>query len=92
MAKKIVLIISTLDTKAEEAVFVRDLIRSHDLEAWIIDPGSLGKPSLPAEITREEVALKAGTDLQSLVATKDKGHNHCHHEPGLVGLGRRTVP
>ena len=74
MPQKRVLIIATLDTKDEEAVFVRDLIRSRGLEAWVIDPGSLGAPALTAEITREQVAQKAGIDLKSLVATQNKGH------------------
>lgn len=70
---KTVLIIGTLDTKGEECLFIRDLVRQYGLEAVVADPGPLGEPLMAGDISRQEVARKAGYDLVKLVATRDKG-------------------
>lgn len=72
MARKIA-IIGTLDTKGPEVAYIRDLIRARGRETIVIDPGVLGCPSVPADITREEVARAGGRDLSSLIAAGDKG-------------------
>ena len=70
---KTALIIVTLDTKAEEALFIKDLLASQGLEVLIMDGGSLGQPPAVADITRTQVAARAGYDLAALVTTADKG-------------------
>ena len=70
---KTLLIIGTLDTKGEECLFIRDLVRQYGLEAVVADPGPLGEPLMAGDISRQEVARKAGYDLAKLVATRDKG-------------------
>lgn len=72
MAKKIA-IIGTLDTKGPEVAHIRDLIRAHGRDTIVIDPGVLGRPTVPADISREEVARAGGADLASLIAAGDKG-------------------
>ena len=52
-----ILIIATLDTKGEEAGFIRDEILAKRHTPLIIDPGSTGTPMIEADIPREEVAL-----------------------------------
>lgn len=74
MSRPRVLIMATLDTKDEETIYLRDLLEKQGLEPWVVDCGSLGVPPPLAQITREQLAIKAGTDLESLVATGDKGH------------------
>lgn len=68
-----VLIIVTLDTKSEEAVFLRDILLQRGLAVQIIDGGTLGKPGIDADISRQQVAKRAGYDLPELLATGDKG-------------------
>ncbi len=72
MARKIA-IIGTLDTKGPEVAYIRDLIRARGRDTIVIDPGVLGRPTIPADVTREEVAGAGGRDLPSLIAAGDKG-------------------
>jgi len=67
-----ILVIATLDTKAEEAGFICNEISRQNHRPILIDPGILGKAPLAADISREEVALAAGHTLSALIETKDK--------------------
>ncbi|HLZ20009.1 MAG TPA: Tm-1-like ATP-binding domain-containing protein [Smithellaceae bacterium] len=70
---KTILVIGTLDTKGEECLFIRDLILQNGCNAILIDPGPLGLPLTRGDISREDVAARAGYDLAALVETRDKG-------------------
>jgi uncharacterized protein (UPF0261 family) len=70
---KTVVIIAALDTKGEEARFLRDLIAQQNAEPLVVDVGVLGSPSFPAEVGRAEVAQAGGEDLVDLVQSADKG-------------------
>lgn len=71
---KTILLIGTMDTKGEELLFCRDLIRRKGLGVLLLDVGILGDPPVPPDVTRREVARAAGiTDLDGLAAGKDKG-------------------
>jgi uncharacterized protein (UPF0261 family) len=69
-----VALVGTLDTKGHEYGFVRDRVREHGANALVIDAGVLGKPLIEADITREQVARAAGTDLADLVRQNDRDH------------------
>lgn len=66
-------VIGTLDTKGAEIAFVRDQIAARGHKTILIDAGVLGTPTVTADITRAEVARAAGTDIQSLVSSNDRG-------------------
>jgi len=70
---KTILVIGTLDTKGEECLFIRDLVLQNGCNAILIDPGPLGRPLARGDISREDVAARAGYDLAALVETRDKG-------------------
>ncbi len=70
--KRTVVIVVTLDTKGPAAQFLRDEITAWGLDAILIDPGVLGAPAFPADITRWQIAETAGTTLEALIATGDK--------------------
>ncbi len=70
--KRTVVIVVTLDTKAEAARFLREEIVSWGLETILIDPGILGEPGIEADITRWQVAESAGTTLEALIADGKK--------------------
>ncbi|HSB71341.1 MAG TPA: Tm-1-like ATP-binding domain-containing protein [Candidatus Methylomirabilis sp.] len=71
---KTILLIGTMDTKEEELVFCRDLIRRRGFKALLLDAGILKDPRMLPDVTRQEVARAAGiTDLEGLVALGDKG-------------------
>ncbi|SDS14330.1 Tm-1-like ATP-binding domain-containing protein [Microlunatus soli] len=68
-----VVLLGTMDTKAAEYGFVRDRLRSNGLSTVVIDTGVLGEPGIEVDITREQVAIAAGTTLAELVADHDRG-------------------
>ena len=66
-------ILGTMDTKGVEHGFVADLIRQRGHKVLIIDVGTLEKPKLKPDITRNEVAKAAGVELAALAAKRDRG-------------------
>ena len=62
-----VVILATLDTKAEEAEFLRDQIAALGGTATVIDLGVVGTPGLVADVGREEVAEAGGGKLAELL-------------------------
>ena len=69
-----ILLMGTMDTKEEELLFCRDLIRRKGFKALVLDAGILKDPRTPPDISRHEVARAAGLpDLEGLLAARDKG-------------------
>jgi uncharacterized protein (UPF0261 family) len=66
-------VLGTMDTKGEEHGFVADVIRQRGHTAFVIDVGTLEPPKLRPDVTREEVARAAHSDLATLVAKRDRG-------------------
>jgi len=84
--QRTVVVVATLDTKGEEAGFVRDEIAQWGLQTILIDPGVLGGPSVEPDITREEVAEAAGTTLDTMVERGEKGHAIAKQTEGLCEI------
>ena len=71
---KTILLMGTMDTKEEEILFCRDLIRRKGFDVLLLDAGILKDPRTLPDISRHEVARAAGvSDLGSLLAAGDKG-------------------
>ena len=71
---KTILLMGTMDTKEEELLFCRELIRRRGFKVLLLDAGILKNPRTPPDFTRQEIARAAGVaDLASLLATGDKG-------------------
>src|SRR5947209_7632301 len=68
-----VVIVGTLDTKGREVAFLRDQLHAQGLATVVIDAGSLGTPSIVADIAREEVFRRAGTELTEIRQRGDRG-------------------
>lgn len=81
-----VVIVATLDTKGEEAAFVRDQIAAWGLRTILIDPGILGTPSVEPDISRHQVAQAAGTTLEALLAQGKKGVAIARQTEGLCRI------
>jgi uncharacterized protein (UPF0261 family) len=71
--KKTVLLIITLDTKWEEASYLKKTIEDQGLKVLVMDAGVFPAPSMKGDIKREEVAAAGGQDMETLVESKDKG-------------------
>ena len=69
--KKIV-IIGTLDTKGEENGYLKELILRRGHRPFIIDIGCGGEPRLEADITADEVARAAGTEIKKLRGSQER--------------------
>ena len=69
-----ILITATLDTKEEEAVFLRRLIQSCGCQTLLMNTGILSPPiDNDADISREEIASAGGIPIEQLLASEDKG-------------------
>lgn len=84
--ERTVVIVATLDTKGQEAGFVRDEIAQWGLETILIDPGVLGSPSVTPDISREKVAEAAGTTLHALLERGEKGFAIAKQTEGLCKI------
>jgi uncharacterized protein (UPF0261 family) len=69
-----VVIIATLDTKGEEAGFVRDQLRAAGLETLVIDTGSQAPPTTPFDVSRDVVFAAADSSAETVKAAGDRGN------------------
>ncbi len=69
-----VYLLATLDTKGDEADFVRRQLASQGVAVTLVDVGCLGKPAVEADISREQVYSAAGADLAEVQHRGDRGH------------------
>jgi uncharacterized protein (UPF0261 family) len=63
---KVIAVLATLDTKGEEAEFLRQQLRALGSRPLVVDMGVLGTPAARADITRAEVARAGGSTLAAL--------------------------
>lgn len=69
-----ILVIGTLDTKGPEIAYIRDRIKSHGVDVVVADSGILGGPlDIVPDVTREEVAVLAGTTIDALRNAGSRG-------------------
>jgi len=68
-----VLLLGALDTKGAEYAFVRDRLLAAGVAVLIVDAGVLGEPAFEPDVSRNEVALAGGADLDGLVDAGDRG-------------------
>ncbi|MBW1788346.1 MAG: Tm-1-like ATP-binding domain-containing protein [Deltaproteobacteria bacterium] len=61
-----VLLVATMDTKGEEARFIKTCLESVGVSVLILDGGIMGMPAFPATVTRESVAEAAGRKLSDI--------------------------
>lgn len=68
-----VLIFATLDTKAAEADYVRQLLTSRGLKVELVDTGVIGEAQTTAELSREEFFRQGGYSLALLRQQNNRG-------------------
>lgn len=64
---KTIAVLATLDTKGDEAHYIREQLERLGSRALLIDMGVVGTPMTPADVSREEVAEAGGTPLAELL-------------------------
>lgn len=67
-ARKGIVIICNLDTRGEDIVFVRDLIRGRGHEAILVDFSMEEPPPVAGDVTCEEVAARGGLPIETVRA------------------------
>ena len=68
-----VLLIATFDTKAEEALYLKEKIESLGCGVLVMDTGILAETGKPTDVTRHQVAKAGGASIDELIASRDKG-------------------
>ena len=68
-----VVLLGTLDTKGVEYEYLSGKVQAAGCDVILIDAGIMGPPQTRSDVTREEVARAAGTDVVALAAAGDRG-------------------
>jgi uncharacterized protein (UPF0261 family) len=69
-----VVILGSLDTKGLEVAFLRERVRAEEGAPLVMDTGVLPEPTIPADISRHDVAHAAGSSIEALIEKGDKAH------------------
>jgi uncharacterized protein (UPF0261 family) len=70
---KTIAIVCTLDTKGEEAKYLKELIEARGHKTILIDTNMGGEPAITSDISAEEVAKAGGGDIREIRASKKTG-------------------
>lgn len=73
MARKVVAVLGTLDSKGAEFAFLKARLAAEGVDTLVVDAGVLGPPAFPPDIPAAEVAEAGGVPLDALVAERDRG-------------------
>jgi len=84
-----VVIVGTLDTKAEEIGFARDVIESQGVDVHVVDVGVLGEPGFEPDTTAAAVAEAADTTLEALREAGDRGEATAAMGEGAAAVATR---
>ncbi|MFC5368923.1 Tm-1-like ATP-binding domain-containing protein [Salinirubrum litoreum] len=68
-----VVIVGTLDTKGAEIGFARDVIEAQGIDTHLVDVGVVGEPTISPDTPASAVATAAGTTLDELRESGDRG-------------------
>jgi uncharacterized protein (UPF0261 family) len=88
---KTVALLGTLDSKGVEYAFLKARIEALGAKTLVIDAGVLGAPPFRPDISAAEVAKAGGSDLETLVARRDRGEAMVVMSRGAAALAVRLV-
>lgn len=72
MPKKVIAVLATLDTKGQEADYLREQLEALGSRALLVDIGVMNAPAARADLTRAQVARAGGTSLAALQASRSR--------------------
>jgi uncharacterized protein (UPF0261 family) len=70
---KHIVILSTLDTKGEEAGYLKSLIEAQGFKTMLLDTSIGGEPAISPDISSEEVAAAGGGNIRDIRASRNTG-------------------
>ena len=91
-SRKAVLIISTLDTKGVETLYLRDKIESLGVNPLLMDISMRGKGMSPADITPAQVAEAGGSSLEEIHASRERSKLRTSPSKGRLKLQAICFP
>jgi len=68
-----IVILSSLDTKGQEAKYLKDLIETRGFKTILIDMSIGGEPAFPSDIPSDEVARLGGGNIQEIRTSRNTG-------------------
>ena len=89
--EKSILIISTLDTKAQETFYLRDQIQGLGGRALTMDLSMGAAAKEQADIPPDEVALQGGTTIEAVRASRDRTAITRDMTQGAVKIARKLL-
>lgn len=84
--KKTIALLVTLDTKDQEAGFLKAEIENRGHQALLLDIGVVGKAGIPADIDREEVVKAGGGNLQDILTAPSREKANPFVVQGCINL------
>ena len=88
-AEATVLIIGTVDTKADELLFMKGCIEDQGGRALLMDVGVLGDPPFLPDISKHDVAAAADTTIEAIIALGDENDAMTKMAEGAAALTAR---
>jgi uncharacterized protein (UPF0261 family) len=70
---KHIVILSSLDTKGQEAKYLKDLIEAQGFKTILIDTSIGGEPTLQPDVSSDEVARLGGGNIRDIRASRNTG-------------------
>lgn len=83
---KTILIVSTLDTKGVETIYLRDVIKGLGKEPVILDISMRQREGAKADIPPQEVAKAGGSTFEEILASKERAKN-----TAIMTKGAQTI-
>jgi uncharacterized protein (UPF0261 family) len=71
--QRTIAIVATLDTKAAEVAYIRDLIEARGHRALVFDAGVLGEAPFAPDVTRDAIARAAGMSIEEVRGLPNEG-------------------
>lgn len=73
--RPVVALIGALDTKGTEYDYLRSRLADQGADTILVDTGVLGEPSVPADVDRETVARRGGSDLTQMIRSAQRNES-----------------
>ena len=86
-----VLLIATMDTKMDEAVYIEKCLKKEGVSVIIMDPGIRGRPSYKIGVSRGTIARAAGKTLKEVRAVGNEAKALNMMIPGASDLCRHYI-
>jgi uncharacterized protein (UPF0261 family) len=82
-----VLVLATMDTKADQVAYVQACLREANVDVLLMDVGIMGKSPFPVAVSQDDVAFAAG---YALADVQNIGHEGKAAEIMIAGATRRA--